>query len=195
MTEQSPAPSPTPPPTDDFEVSIIDESGTGFDLSPSAVAGPLAATAGTLFALGIFAGVPAGIAMGRAGEDGKNAKLRPSMGGAFFALRAFAYGTALCGATGAAAVYATAWYCDAWTWQDFGGVMRRVVPGTKGRMEDRLRPVLDRVRDGAESGLPGPVGKARDRFGDSFVGKYIKGKIENATTGLDEGEEDKGSEG
>eukprot|EP00171_Calliarthron_tuberculosum_P020564 IDg20564t1 len=92
---------------------IIDETGEGwgFDLDPATVARPLAALTAGLFGLGMLAGVPAGLVIGRnqlEQEGGK--KVRPSISGFLFAARAFACGTALCGAMGAAGVFALRWY-------------------------------------------------------------------------------------
>lgn len=170
--------------TDEELFTIIDETGEGwgFDLEPSVVAKPLAAVSGALFGFGMLAGIPAGIALGRAqdpSESGK--KTRPTAGGAFMAFRAFVYGTMLCGAMGAAGAYAAAWYFDAWTWKDFGIAMRGVAPGVQRDIESAVNPVLNPIRRGASEGLPAPAAEARDRFGESRIGKYIKQQIELAT--------------
>lgn len=170
-----------------FELSIIDESGEGwgFELDPETIARPLAMTSLGLFSVGALAGIPAGLALGRTADDsgGKN-KPRPTLGGALFAVRAFAAGTALCGAVGAAAAYATAWHYDAWTWTDFGAVMRDVVPRRMDTIEGAVGPLLGSVRKGATDGLPGPTARAKDRFAESRIGKYIRAQIEEATRDL-----------
>lgn len=172
-----------------FELNIIDESGEGFgfELNPATVAKPLAITSGVLFGFGAIAGIPMGIAMGRTAED-KN-KVKPTMGGAMFATRAFLYGTLLCGAFGAVSMYATARYYNVWTWQEFGEVMRHVVPQKREGIESTMSPLLSSVREGAAEGLPGPTEKAKDWFGQSKMGIYIRNQIEEATNvDEDEGE-------
>lgn len=165
-----------------FEINIIDESGNGFgfDLDPATVAKPLAITSGVLFSLGALAGVPMGVAMGRSTEE--KSKVKPTVGGALFAARAFLYGTLLCGAFGAVSMYATARYYDVWAWEEFGDVMRDVVPRKRDEIETTVAPLLASVREGATEGLPGPTEKAKDWFGESRVGIYIRGQIEEATT-------------
>lgn len=172
----------------DFEFAIIDESGEGwgFDLDPETVARPLAMASLGLFTAGALAGVPAGLALGRTANDdsgGKN-KPRPTLGGALFALRAFVAGTALCAGAGAAAAYATAWKYDAWTWREFGAVMRDVVPKKREEIEGTVGPLLGSVRGAAADGLPGPTARAKDRFGESRIGQYIRAQIEEATRDL-----------
>jgi hypothetical protein len=181
----------------EFEFAIIDESGEGFgfDLDPDTVGRPLALASLGLFSVGALAGIPAGIAMGRAGEESSSSsKARPTLGGALFALRAFAYGTALCGALGAAGAYAVARHYDAWTWAEFGRVMREVVPRKREGIEGAVVPWLDSVRAGAEDGLPGPTARARDRFAESRVGTYIRTQIEEATRELSREEDGDGTE-
>lgn len=174
----------------DFEFAIIDESGDGwgFDLDPETVARPLAMASLGLFTAGALAGVPAGLALGRTANDdsgGKN-KPRPTLGGALFALRAFVAGTALCAGVGAAAAYATAWRYDAWTLSEFGAVMRDVVPKKREEIEGAVGPLLGCVRGAAADGLPGPTARAKDRFGESRIGQYIRAQIEAATRDLPE---------
>jgi hypothetical protein len=171
--------------------TIMDESGVGwgFDLDPATVARPLAIASGVLFSLGMLAGIPAGLALGRTEESttsvGTGCKpVRPTAGGAWMAFRAFACGTLLCGACGAAATYATAYYYDAWTWDEFGRVMRDVIPGKRDRIESTITPWLDPVRSGAAEGLPGPVSRARDRFGESRIGIYLRTQIEQAAANV-----------
>jgi hypothetical protein len=174
--------------------AIIDETGEGwgFDLDPGTVMKPLAITSAALFGFGILAGIPAGLALGRS-EDAAGPehlgkpKPRPTVGSALFALRAFLYGTLLCGTCGAAAAYATAYYYDVWTWRDFGAVMRRVVPKRRESIDNALSPLLNRMRRSASETLPGPMNTARDRFGDSRLGIYIRGGIEKAVTVTDTG--------
>lgn len=168
-----------------FEFAIIDESGEGwgFDLDPDTVARPLAMVSLGLFTAGALAGVPAGLALGRTANDdsgGKN-KPRPTLGGALFALRAFVAGTALCAGAGAAAAYVVAWKYDAWTWSEFGAVMRDVVPKKRDDIEGAVGPLLGSVRGAAADGLPGPTARAKDRFGESRIGQYIRTQIEEAT--------------
>jgi hypothetical protein len=174
--------------------AIIDETGEGwgFDLDPATVMKPLAITSAALFGFGMLAGIPAGLALGRSEEAagpehlGKP-KPRPTVGSALFAFRAFLYGTLLCGTCGAAAAYATAYYYDVWTWRDFGAVMRRVVPKRRESIDNALSPLLNRMRRSASETLPGPMNTARDRFGDSRLGIYIRGRIEKAVTVTDTG--------
>jgi hypothetical protein len=188
---------PNPPPDTGEELfSVIDETGEGwgFDLEPATVIKPLAITSAALFGFGLLAGIPAGLALGQTEEahgpgNRGRAKLRPTPAGAFFALRAFTYGTLLCGTCGAAAAYATAYYYDAWTWQDFGSVMRRVVPQRRDAIDSTLSPLLNRMRRGASENLPGPMNRARDRFGESRIGIYIRHQIESAVTIPDDGTE------
>jgi hypothetical protein len=194
-------PSVVPPPTsqskprdvdsvtgDDGEIfSIVDEAGEGwgFDLDPATVVRPLAITSVMLFSLGMLAGIPAGITLGRSEEAssatpnmGKN--IKPTASCVWLAFRAFAYGTILCGACGAAATYATANYYDAWTWDEFGRVMRDVVPGKRETMEKSIAPWLEPVRVAAAGRLPGPVSHMKDRFCESRLGIYVRTRVENA---------------
>lgn len=193
-----PPPSASPPPSSlvtaegedsPFEFVIIDESGEGwgFDLNPDTVARPLAMASLGLFTVGALAGIPAGLALGRSADDsgGKN-KPRPTLSGALFALRAFATGTALCAGLGAGVAYATAWRYDAWTWREFGAVMRDVVPKKREEIEGAVGPLLGSVRGAAADGLPGPTARAKDRFGESRIGQYIRAQIEEATRDLPE---------
>jgi hypothetical protein len=178
-----------PPGLEEELFTVIDETGEGwgFDLEPATVIKPLAIASAALFGFGMLAGIPAGLALGQteeapSPENRGKTNHRPTPAGAFFALRAFTYGTLLCGTCGAAAAYATAYYYDAWTWHDFGAVMRRVVPKKRDAIDNRLSPLLDRMRRGATENLPGPMNRARDRFGESRIGMYIKHQIESAVT-------------
>jgi hypothetical protein len=174
--------------SDEELFQIIDESGEGwgFELEPATVIKPLAMASAALFGFGMLAGIPAGIAIGQieegpASSNRSGRKLKPTAGGVFFAFRAFVYGTLLCGAFGATAAYATAYYYDTWTWKDFGDAMRVVVPKRRLALENAVTPWLEALRRGASERLPEPISRARDRFGDSRVGIYIKNKIERST--------------
>lgn len=78
---------------------IIDESGEGlgFDLTPETLAKPFAIGAASLFTLGMMAGIPFGLALGRSQEaKGSSKKVAPTMGGVKFAATTFGLGTLLC---------------------------------------------------------------------------------------------------
>lgn len=171
-------------------ITIIDETGEGFgfDFTPQALAKPIAIGASALFSLGMLAGVPFGLAMGRAQEDGKgvkSAKVRPSLEGVKFAATTFGLGTFLCGAMGLAGFYGLKWYYDVESFDEFGIVMRRTVPNRRHEMETGLRPILDRVRKNAGDSLPGPMHKIRERFNKSRFGTWLKEQVDISVT-LDE---------
>lgn len=160
---------------------IIDETGQGwgFELDPATVSRPLAMLTGGLFGLGMLAGIPAGLMVGRSQlEQDGGKKVRPSLSGFFFAARAFMYGTALCGAMGAAGVYAVRWYYDAESFEEFGEAMRTTLPKRRQEMENGLGPAITRVRAMASESLPAPLARARERFRRSRAGVWVRSHFE-----------------
>lgn len=164
-------------------VAIMDETGEGwgFDLDPKTVAKPFALISGGLFAIGLLAGVPAGIALGRSEESSGRKNLKPTAGGMWLATKAFAYGTLLCGAMGAAATYATAYYYDAWTWEEFGTAMRNIVPRKKQKLEQQCSPFLNVLRNGATDSLLGPTSRAKEWLSQTSLGNYIRSRIDESS--------------
>lgn len=163
--------------------AIIDETGEGFgfELTPQVLAKPLAIGSAGLFSLGMLAGVPFGLAMGRTQDDGKGMKkVRPSLDGLKFAATTFGLGTLLCGAMGVAGFYGLKWYYQVETFEEFGEAMRKAVPERRNEMETGLGPILDRVRRNAAHSLPGPMRSLQERFHDSWLGKYIKEQVETS---------------
>lgn len=167
---------------------IIDETGEGFgfDLTPQALARPLMIGTGTLFGVGMLAGVPIGLAMGRADESGKglpgSRPPRPTFEGLKFAASTFGLGTLLCAAMGASAFYAIKSYYRVETFEQFGAAMREAVPARRTEIEATLAPVLDSVRQAAGDTLPAPVERWQQRFSDSRLGHWISAQVESAVT-------------
>lgn len=167
--------------------SIIDETGEGFgfDLTPQALAKPLAIGTGALFSFGMLAGIPFGLALGRTQDDGrsiKQAKVRPSLDGVKFAATTFGLGTLLCGAIGVAGFYGLKWYYKAETFEDFGMAMRQAAPARRLDMERGLKPILDKVGKKAGDSLPGPMYRMRERFHQSRFGTWLKEQIDLSAT-------------
>lgn len=164
--------------------AIIDETGEGFgfDLTPEALATPLAIGSGALFGLGMMAGVPFGLAMGRVQEGDKKgvkgAKVRPSLEGLKFAATTFGLGTLLCGAMGVAGFYGIKQYYKVESFEEFGRVMKTSVPVKRDRMETGLKPVLDKLRQNAGDSLPAPMQKMRERFERSRFGIWLKEQVD-----------------
>lgn len=169
--------------TDEELFAIIDETGEGFgfDLTPEALAKPLALGATALFGFGMLAGIPFGLAIGRAQEDGKgikSAKIRPTVESVKFAATAFGMGTLLCGVMGVTGFFGLKWYYNAETFEDFGNAMRQAVPVRRGEMERGLKPILDKVRKNAGDSLPGPMRKMQERFNQSRFGLWLKEQVD-----------------
>lgn len=166
--------------------AIIDETGEGwgFDLNPETMARPIAIATGSLFGLGMLAGIPAGIAVGRSqvGKDSKAGPVKPTMAGVLFATRAFLYGTLLCSAFGVAGFYGLKWYYDADTFEQFGARMRSAVPKRRQEMETGLGPVVSFIRSQASNSLPGPIQKVRERFQNSRAGVWMRSHFEADAT-------------
>lgn len=177
---------------------IIDESGKGlgFDLTPSALAKPMLIGSASLFGVGMLAGVPLGIAMGRAEETGKKLKgvtrVRPSLDGIKFAATSFGLGTLLCATMGVGAFYGTKWHYQVETFEQFGNIMRKTVPARRADMEKSLSPVLNSVRQSAGDNLPVPMLRLREYFKSSRLGRWIKHQVDtsvNITNDTDHSEE------
>lgn len=171
--------------------AIIDESGEGFgfDITLETMARPIAIVAGTLFGVGMLAGVPLGIAMGRATEEGKGTgknKPKPTFEGLKFAAKTFTYGTLLCGAFGVAGFFGMKWYYQVESFEEFGRVMKVVVPEHRQSMENGLGPLLGRIRSDVGESLPAPFERFRDRFAQSRAGIWIREQIESSTVVEDE---------
>lgn len=164
--------------------AIIDETGEGFgfELTPEVLAKPLAIGTCALFGLGMMAGVPFGLAMGRShegkGKGLKAAKVRPSLEGFKFAATTFGLGTLLCGAMGLAGFYGIKSYYDVETFEEFGNVMKQAMPIKRHQMEAGLKPVLDKVRQNAGDSLPGPMRRLQERFLQSRLGLWIKDHVD-----------------
>ena len=162
---------------------IIDETGEGwgFDLTPETMVRPMLIATGSLFGMGMLAGIPAGLAVGRAqlGSDSPAAQkqVKPTLGGFLFATRAFLYGTMLCGAFGVAGMYGLKWYFQADSFEEFGTAMRNVVPKRREEMEKGLDPVISRIRARASASLPEPVRRLQERFRRSSTGVWIRSRL------------------
>lgn len=161
---------------------IIDETGEGFgfDLTPEALAKPLAIGAAALFSVGMLAGVPFGLVLGRAQEDSKRGKIKPSMAGLRFAATTFGLGTLLCASFGATAFYGVRRYYRVDSFQEFGRIMRRDVPLTRHKIENGLGPVLETVRKSAGENLPEPMQRLQTKFLESGMGKWIKDQVDES---------------
>lgn len=172
---------------------IIDETGEGFgfELTPEVLIRPLAIGGGALFGVGMLAGIPFGIAMGRAQESDsksiKGGKARPTLDGVKFAATTFGLGTILCGAIGVAGFYGLKWYYQAETFEDFGKAMKQAVPIRRQEIESGLRPVLDRVRSSAGMALPGPMRRMQERFHESRLGTWLKDQVALSVVPPEEG--------
>lgn len=164
--------------------AIIDETGEGFgfEMTPEALAKPLAIGASALFSLGMLAGIPFGLVMGRSQEgDGKGfkaGKARPSLDGLKFAATTFGLGSLLCGSMGVVGFYGIKRYYNVETFEEFGNVMKQTVPIRRREMETGLKPVLDRVRQNAGDSLPGPMRRMQERFLGSRFGNWIKEQVD-----------------
>lgn len=168
---------------------IIDETGEGwgFDLNPETVAKPLAAVTAGLFGLGMLAGIPAGLVIGRnqMEQDGGK-RVKPTKSGVLFAAKAFAYGSLLCGMMGAAGVYGLRWYYEVETFEEFGKAMRKAVPRRRMEMENGLGPLIKRIRSYASESLPVPLHNARERFRQSRAGVWVRSHFEGDGNGGEE---------
>lgn len=182
--------------------NIIDESGEGFgfDLTPETMVRPVMIGTATLFGVGMLAGVPLGIAMGRSAEEssgstklsssisatastGAKQPVRPSMDGLKFAASTFGLGTLLCASMGVAGFYAIKSYYGVNSFEEFGHVMRTtVVPARRHQMESSLAPALNSLSQAAGDNLPTPVSRAQERFGGSRFGKWIKRLVDDSVT-------------
>lgn len=171
---------------------IIDETGEGFgfELTPEALMRPIAIGTSALFGVGMLAGIPVGIAMGRAQENDqkglKGGKPRPTMEGLKFAATTFGLGTLLCGVMGAAGFYGLKWYFQAETFEDFGNAMKQAVPARRREMEAGLQPILNKVRNSAGGSLPGPMRRMQERFHESRLGAWMKEQVDFSVTLTDE---------
>lgn len=166
---------------------IIDETGEGFgfDITPEALAKPLAIAAASLFSIGMLAGVPLGLAMGRVDNDAKRSgvkKARPTLDGLKFAASTFGLGTLLCGAMGVAGFYGITWHYEVDSFEEFGHIMRDRVPRGRGVMERGLGPALDVLKRNAGDNLPGPMKRMQERFHTSKFGKWMKEQIDSSIT-------------
>lgn len=165
---------------------IIDETGEGwgFELKPGVVARPLASISATFLGLGMLAGIPAGLWVGRnqLSSEGAKQKVRPTAEGFFFATKAFACGTALCGALGVAGFYTLRWYYDAETFEDFGRAMRVVIPRRRAEIEGGLGPTVDLIRARARESLPAPLARLREKFESSRTGMWLREQVASAST-------------
>ena len=161
---------------------IIDETGEGFgfDLTPEALAKPLAIGGSALFGFGMLAGVPFGLAMGRT-QESKGVRTKPTLDGLKFAATTFGLGTLLCASLGIAGFYGIKAYYNVESFDEFGRVMREAVPARRKQMESSLGPVLDVVRRNAGDNLPEPAKRFRDRLGDTRLGKWIKEQVHIST--------------
>lgn len=169
---------------------IIDESGEGFgfDLTPEALARPLLLGTSALFSVGILAGIPIGIAMGRSEEPSKrvsngaakSAQVKPTLDGVKFAASAFGLGTLLCAGIGVSAFYAVKTYYDVDSFEEFGQIMRHVVSDRRIWLEKRINPFLSSVRFTATENLPTPVERLQLRFGESRFGRWIKDNVQSS---------------
>lgn len=162
---------------------IIDETGEGFgfEITPEVLAKPLVIGSSTLFGVGMLAGVPLGLALGRTQEQ-KGAKIRPSFEGLRFAATTFGLGSLLCGVFGVAGFYGIKSYYKVDSFEEFGRAMRNAVPERRRQMESGLRPMLDVVRKNAGDNLPEPAQRLRKRFGETRIGKWIKEQVEISAT-------------
>ncbi len=169
---------------------IIDETGEGwgFDLTPAVVMRPLASISATFLGLGMLAGIPAGLWVGRnqLSSDGAKKKVRPTAEGFLFATKAFACGTALCGALGVAGFYTLRWYYSAETFEDFGREMRVVIPQRRAELENGLGPAVSQIRILARESLPAPLARLREKFEKSRTGVWLREQVANASTPPDE---------
>lgn len=167
---------------------IIDETGEGFgfDLTPQTLMRPIAIGTSALFGVGMLAGIPLGVAMGRAQENDrrgvKGGKPRPTMAGLKFAASTFGLGTLLCGAMGVAGFYGLKWYYEAETFEDFGKAMKKSLPARRREIEVGLQPILDKVRNSAGGSLPGPMRRLQDRFHQSRLGIWMKEQVDASVT-------------
>lgn len=167
---------------------IIDETGEGFgfDLTPSSLAKPMLVGSATLFGIGMLAGVPLGIAMGRAEETGKklkgSARVQPSLSGVKFAAASLGLGTLLCATLGVATFHTMKWYYQVETFEQFGNIMRETVPARRANMEKSLSPVLNTVRQSAGDNLPAPMLRFRERFENSRFGRWVKSQVDASIT-------------
>lgn len=172
---------------------IIDESGEGFgfDLTPEVLARPLAIGTASLFGIGMLAGIPLGLAMGRSEDTGKGIKggtrVKPSMEGVKFAATTFGLGTLLCASMGAVGFYTIKSYYQVESFEEFGRVMRKAVPERRSEMESSLSPVLDTVRKSAGDNLPVPMHRLRERFSNSRFGNWIKRQVASSVTIIEDG--------
>lgn len=162
---------------------IIDETGEGFgfDITPETLAKPLAIGTGVIFSVGMLAGIPFGLALGRSDDSAKGvkgARVRPTMAGVKFAASSFGLGTLLCTAFGITSFYAIKNYYDVETFEEFGEVMRRAVPARRSEIESGLSPILDVVRRNAGDNLPEPARRMREHFAQTRIGRWIKRNID-----------------
>lgn len=177
---------------------IIDESGEGFgfDLTPEALARPLLLGTSALFGVGILAGIPIGIAMGRSEEPSKRvssgaakgAQVKPTLDGVKFAASAFGLGTLLCAGIGVSAFYAVKTYYDVDSFEEFGQIMQHVVSDRRIWIEKRVSPILGSVRSAATENLPEPVQRLQHRFGESRFGRWIKDNVQSSVNIVSEEE-------
>lgn len=177
---------------------IIDETGEGFgfDLTPEALARPLLIGTSALFGVGMLAGIPIGIAMGRSEESdkgvssasAKKARARPTLDGVKFAASAFGLGTLLCAGMGVSAFYAIKSYYEVDSFEQFGYVMRHDVSDRRVWIEKNISPVLSSVRCAATENLPEPVRRLQNFFGQSRFGRWIKENVQSSVTIIEDEE-------
>lgn len=198
--QQSSMPTPQPAtPSDHHEnfFHIIDETGEGFgfELTPEALAKPLAIGTSAMFGIGMLAGVPLGLFMGRADEGQgkrlKSAKPIPTFEGLKFAATTFGLGTLLCGAMGVAGFYGLKSYFQVDSFQQFGQAMRKAVPERRSEMEKGLAPILDTLRRNAGDNLPQPMRRLQQRFLSTRFGKWIKNQVDMSVIVKDESQPEK----
>lgn len=169
---------------------IIDETGQGFgfDLTPEVLARPLLIGTSALFGVGMLAGIPIGIAMGRSeennkrvsAESAKKARVKPTLDGVKFAASAFGLGTLLCAGMGVSAFYALKFYYDVESFEEFGHIMRNVVSERRVWIESSISPTLASVRSTAAENLPGPMQRLQHRFVQSTFGQWVKGQVQSS---------------
>lgn len=171
---------------------IIDESGEGFgfELTPEALIRPILIGTGTLFGVGMLAGVPIGIAMGRSAEDsgrrGSGTKVvgksppRPSLDGLKFAATTFGLGTLLCASVGLVSFYSVKRYYQVETFEEFGQIMRKSIPNRRSQMESGLTPILESVRQTAGDGMPTFAQRWQRRIEHSRLGRWIKKQVDES---------------
>lgn len=171
-------------------IRVIDESGEGFQFTPSSVAKPLGIACLLLFGTGCAAGVPLGMAMGWGDSDHEKKKkgtrvripdAKAQASGFAFALKAFAYGTLLCGALGIVGVYGIHRYFKVDSIQEFGEEMRVIVPRKRKTMEAYFEPGLKSIRSSAQQNLPAPLAGLQARFNRSVFGRWAKKNVQSVS--------------